>query len=224
MIPLGDDHSARKTTPVITYVLIILNFLVFFLELSAGEPFIVKWAFVPSHFMAHPISDIPTLFSSMFMHGGWAHILGNMLYLWIFGGNVEDRFGKIAYLVFYLFCGIAATFAQLAFNAESTVPNLGASGAIAGVLGAYIVLFPQEKIKVLIGRIITQMPALYVIGFWFILQFISSVESTSSQGDVGGVAYLAHVGGFIVGLVIALFFAMLKGAMFNHSMSRTPFF
>lgn len=204
MIPLGDDHSMRKSTPVITYALIILNFLFFFLELSQGEAFVMKWAFTPSRFIADPAANFPTLFSSMFMHAGWAHILGNMLYLWIFGGNVEDRFGKIPFLIFYLVCGLAATFAQLAFNSSSSVPNLGASGAIAGVLGAYIVLFPQDKVKVLLGRIITELPALVVIGFWFVLQFISSVESATSTQDVGGVAYLAHVGGFLVGLVTAL--------------------
>lgn len=206
MIPIGDDNSLRKATPVVTYALIILNFLVFFWELSVGESSIVKWAFVPSQFVEHPLSNVPTLFSSMFMHAGWGHIIGNMLYLWIFGDNVEDRFGKIFYLGFYLFCGIAATFAQLAFNSGSTVPNLGASGAIAGILGAYIVLFPGQKVNVLVGRSMTQMPALLVIGFWFFLQFVSSVASTTAQGDVGGVAYLAHVGGFIAGLAIAFIY------------------
>lgn len=206
MIPLSDDNSTRKTTPLLTWGFIILNFLVFFLELSLGESFIMKWAFVPSRFMQDPLGNIPTLFSSMFMHGGWEHIIGNMLYLWIFGDNVEDRLGKVIYFFFYLFCGLTATFAQLAFNTGSTVPNLGASGAIAGVLGAYIVFFPQSKVNVMVGRSMTQMPALIVIGFWFVLQFISSVASASSHSDVGGVAYLAHVGGFISGLVIALFF------------------
>lgn len=203
MMPLGDDNSSIKTIPIVTYALIVINFLVFFLELSLGEPFIREWALIPSRFMEHPVANFPTLFTSMFMHGGWAHILGNMLYLWIFGDNVEDRFGKIIYFVFYLFCGLAATFAQLAFNHASTVPNLGASGAIAGVLGAYIVLFPQGKVNVMVGRSISAMPALLVIGFWFVLQFISGVASTTStQGDVGGVAYFAHVGGFVAGLIL----------------------
>lgn len=204
MIPLSDDNSLRKTVPVITYALILINFLVFFMEISFGEPFIIKWAFVPNRFIQDPIANVPTLFSSMFMHGGWEHILGNMLYLWIFGDNVEDRLGKIKYLLFYLFCGLLATFAQLTFNSGSSIPNLGASGAIAGILGAYIVFFPKSHINVIVGRSMTQMSALIVIGFWFVLQFISSVASATSQADVGGVAYLAHVGGFIAGLGIAL--------------------
>lgn len=205
MIPLGDDNSLRKTIPVVTYFFILLNILVFLLELAGGEDFVMKWSFVPDRFMANPIANIPTIFTSMFMHGGWAHLIGNMLYLWIFGDNVEDSFGKIKYTLFYLFCGVAATFSQLAFNASSSLPNLGASGAIAGVLGAYIVLFPQSKVKVMLGRSITDMSALIVIGFWFVLQFISSFASMSSTSqDVGGVAYMAHIGGFIAGLAIAM--------------------
>lgn len=205
MIPLSDDNSQRTSTPIITYAIILLNFLVFLLELQGGETFVTNWAFVPSNFIAHPAANFATLFTSMFMHAGWAHILGNMLYLWIFGGNVEDRYGKIPFFLFYIFCGLAATFAQLLFNASSSVPNLGASGAIAGVLGAYILLFPKEKINVLIGQTTAQLPALIVIGFWFILQFFSSVVSASSQ-DTGGVAYMAHMGGFIAGVIITFLF------------------
>lgn len=206
MIPLSDDNSMRKNTPIITYALILLNIFVFFLELGGGEAFMKEWAFVPSRFIANPLSNISTIFTSMFMHAGWAHLLGNMLYLWIFGDNVEDRFGKIKFLVFYLVCGIAATFAQLAFNSESSLPNVGASGAIAGVLGAYILLFPQGKVNVIVGRGMSQMSALIVIGFWFLLQFIGGFSSISSKGDVGGVAYMAHVGGFLSGLIIAFLF------------------
>lgn len=204
MMPLGDDNSQRKTVPVITYALIILNILVFLAELSGGDAFVEKWSFVPSRFLAHPAAEFPTLFTSMFMHGGFGHIAGNMLYLWIFGDNVEDRLGKIPYLLFYLACGIAATFAQLAFNTESSVPNLGASGAIAGVLGAYILMYPGERVRVLLGSTITQLPSLIVIGFWFILQFISGVGTLGSSGETGGVAYMAHIGGFLAGLVLAL--------------------
>lgn len=207
MMPLGDDNSLRRTTPVVTYILILLNVLVFFLELAGGEDFIVKWSFVATRFLANPIANIPTLFTSMFMHAGWGHLLGNMLYLWIFGDNVEDRFGKLKFIIFYLASGIAATFAQLLFNSGSTIPNLGASGAIAGVLGAYILLWPQSKIKVLLGRSISQMPALLVIGFWFVLQFISGVGSISSTTEEsGGVAYMAHIGGFVAGFLLALVF------------------
>lgn len=204
MIPISDDNSTRKTIPVVTYTLIALNILFFFLELGGGEAFIVKWAFVPSRFLANPIENMPTLFTAMFMHSGWAHLLGNMLYLWIFGDNVEDRFGKLIYLIFYLCCGLVATFAQFWVDPNSNIPNLGASGAISGVLGAYLALIPQGKINVLLGRTITQLPALIVIGFWFVLQFLSSFASSSSDADVGGVAYMAHVGGFIAGLILGL--------------------
>lgn len=208
MIPLGDDNSFRKTTPVVTYFLIALNIFVFFLEIGGGEPFILKWAFVPNRFLNHPFSNVSTLFTSMFMHADWGHLIGNMLYLWIFGDNVEDRFGKVKFIIFYLVCGIGATFVQLFFQPETTIPNLGASGAIAGVLGAYILLFPRGKVNVMIGPHFTQMSAVSVIGFWFLLQFISGVASRvdTGQGDVGGVAYMAHVGGFLVGLGIAFLF------------------
>lgn len=208
MIPMSDDNSAIRTTPMITYVLIALNVLMFLLELASGEEFVMKWAFVPSRFLAAPLANVPTLFTAMFMHAGWAHLIGNMLYLWIFGDNVEDRFGKIKYLIFYLASGIAATFSQMFFSAHSDVPNVGASGAIAGVLGAYILLYPQGKVNVLVGRSMTQMSALVVIGFWFALQFLSGVGSTySSDGSEGGVAYMAHVGGFIAGLLMAFIFS-----------------
>nr|MBP7692005.1 rhomboid family intramembrane serine protease [Anaerolineales bacterium] len=129
MFPIGDDNSARRTVPVVTYALIGLNLLVFFLELGGGDAFIMEWAFVPSRFLADPAGDFLTLFSSMFMHAGWVHLGGNLLYLWIFGDNVEDRFGPLVFLLFYLLCGLAATFAQLAVSLGSDVPNLGASGA-----------------------------------------------------------------------------------------------
>jgi len=152
MFPIGDDDSSRRTVPLVTYALLVLNFLFFFIELSGGDAFIEQWAFVPRRFLANPGGDFLTLFTSMFMHAGWVHLLGNMLYLWIFGDNVEDRFGHSKFAIFYLLCGLAATFAQLLFSAGSNVPNLGASGAIAGVLGAYILLFPQGKVRVLQGN------------------------------------------------------------------------
>jgi len=204
MFPIGDDNSARKLFPYITYSLIALNVLFFLVELVAGDAFIETWAFVPSRFLAHPGGDFLTIFTSMFMHGGWLHIGGNMLYLWIFGDNVEDRFGHFRYLVFYLLCGIAATFAQLAFSLGSDIPNLGASGAIAGVLGAYVLLFPKRRVTVLLGYGVVQMPALIVIGFWIVLQFFNGIGSIAVSTDTGGVAYMAHIGGFIAGLVLAL--------------------
>ncbi len=204
MFPIGDDNSARKLFPYITYALIALNVLFFLVELVAGDAFIETWAFVPTRFLAHPGGDFLTIFTSMFMHGGWLHIGGNMLYLWIFGDNVEDRFGHFRYLVFYLLCGIAATFAQLAFSLGSDIPNLGASGAIAGVLGAYVLLFPKRRVTVLLGYGVVQMPALIVIGFWIVLQFFNGIGSIAVSTDTGGVAYMAHIGGFIAGLVLAL--------------------
>ena len=199
MFPIGDDNSARRTVPVVTYALIGLNLLVFFLELGGGDAFIMEWAFVPSRFLADPAGDFLTLFSSMFMHAGWVHLGGNLLYLWIFGDNVEDRFGPLVFLLFYLLCGLAATFAQLAVSLGSDVPNLGASGAIAGVLGAYLLLFPQQQVRVLMGRQVIPVPALIVIGGWIILLFFSGFASIAATAETGGVAYMAHIGGFIAG-------------------------
>ena len=174
MFPIGDDNTSRRTVPLVTYALIALNVLFFLVELSGGDAFIREWAFVPSRFLANPVGDLPTLFTSMFMHAGWVHLGGNMLYLWIFGDNVEDRFGHMKFTIFYLLCGLGATVAQLAFSLGSNVPNLGASGAIAGVLGAYILLFPQARIRVLQGHGVVQVPALIVIGLWIVLQFLAA--------------------------------------------------
>jgi membrane associated rhomboid family serine protease len=212
MFPIGDDNSSRRTVPLVTYALITLNVLFFFVELSGGDTFIEKWAFVPSRFLANPFGDFLTLFTSMFMHAGWVHLGGNMLYLWIFGDNVEDRFGHIKFTIFYLLCGLAATFAQLAFSSGSNVPNLGASGAIAGVLGAYILLFPKGKVNVLMGRGVIPMPALVVIGLWIVLQFFSGIGSIANTADTGGVAYMAHIGGFIAGFVLTFLFRGNRGA------------
>ena len=205
MLPIGDDDSGRRTIPLVTYTLIILNVLFFLVELSGGDAFIMKWAFVPSRFLANPFGDFLTLFTSMFMHAGWLHLGGNMLYLWIFGDNVEDRFGHLKFLIFYLICGLAATFAQLAFSPGSSVPNLGASGAIAGVLGAYILMFPQGMVRVMQGQRMIQVPALIVIGFWIVLQLFSGIGSMTAA-DTGGVAYMAHIGGFAAGIVLAFLF------------------
>jgi membrane associated rhomboid family serine protease len=212
MFPIGDDDSSRRTVPLVTYALVALNVLFFFVELSGGDAFVGKWAFIPSRFMANPAADFPTLFTSMFMHAGWVHLGGNMLYLWIFGDNVEDRFGHIPFTIFYLLCGLAATFAQLMFSLGSRVPNLGASGAIAGVLGAYILLFPQGRVRVLQGSQVVQMPALMVIGLWIVLQFFSGIGSIANTAETGGVAYMAHIGGFLAGLVLTFLFRGRGGA------------
>jgi membrane associated rhomboid family serine protease len=206
MIPLGDDNSARRITPVVTYALIVINVLFFFVELSAGDAFIQRWSVVPARLLDNLFGDFITVFTAMFMHGGWMHLIGNMLYLWIFGDNVEDRLGHAKFLVFYLLCGIAATFAQVLVDPTSNIPNLGASGAIAGVLGAYLLMFPRGSVRVLMGRAIIPMPALIVIGFWALLQLVNgfgAIAATEQTMDTGGVAYMAHVGGFVAGLILA---------------------
>lgn len=207
MMPLGDDNSSRKTAPIITYILIALNILFFLLELSGGEEFVKEWAFIPNRFTHAPLANIPTIFTAMFMHAGLMHLGGNMLYLWIFGDNVEDFLGKVKYTLLYFLSGVAATFAQFIFFPNSDVPNVGASGAIAGVLGAYLLFFPGQKVRVLVGQSVVAMQALVVIGFWFLLQLFSGAGSLySSVEDTGGVAYMAHIGGFVAGLAVAYLF------------------
>src|SRR6476620_2372800 len=211
MFPIGDDNSQRRTQPVVTFILIGLNVAMFLLELSSGDQFIENWAFIPARFAADPAGNVATVFTAMFMHGGWMHLLGNMLFLWIFGDNVEDRFGHAKFLVFYLLAGIAGTLAQFVLAPHSTVPNVGASGAIAGVLGAYILMFPQSRVNVLLGRQIVAMPALIVIGLWIAIQLFSGVGSiahTDETSDVGGLSYIAHIGGFFAGFLMAF---LLRG-------------
>jgi membrane associated rhomboid family serine protease len=206
MLPIGDDNTSRRIVPLVTYGLIILNVLFFLVEMSGGDAFIMKWAFIPSRFLANPVADFPTLFTSMFMHAGLLHLGSNMLYLWIFGDNVEDRLGHVKFIIFYLLCGIGATFTQLIFSLTSNIPNLGASGAIAGVLAAYLVMFPQGRVHVLMGRGVIPMSALIVIGLWFGLQLLSGIGSiTTASADTGGVAYMAHIGGFIAGFILTFF-------------------
>lgn len=206
MFPIGDDNSARRTVPVVTYAFIVINVLVFLMELSAGDAFVERWSVVPRRLLANPVGDFITVFTAMFMHGSWMHLLSNMLYLWIFGDNVEDRLGQVKYVIFYLLCGIVATFAQVLVNPNSNIPNLGASGAIAGVLGAYLLMFPRGSVRVLMGRGIIPMPAIIVIGLWAVLQIFSSfgaIATTEQTADTGGIAYMAHVGGFVAGLILA---------------------
>jgi len=209
MFPLGDDDTGRRTLPFVTYALIVFNVLFFLVELNAGDDFIKTWAFVPARFSNDPAGNAVTIFTAMFMHGGWMHLFGNMLYLWIFGDNVEDNFGHLGFLIFYLLAGIAATFAQYYFVPHSNVPNVGASGAIAGVLAAYLVMFPRGRVNVLLGNQIVTMSALIVIGLWIVLQAFSGVGSllaTEQTSETGGVAYMAHLGGFAAGLLMTFFF------------------
>jgi membrane associated rhomboid family serine protease len=218
LFPLGDDNSGRRTTPIVNYALIAANVLVFLIQLTAGDPFTNGWSTVPYEIThgvdlaksvqignesiqlyAGPTPIYLTLLSSMFMHGSLIHIGGNMLYLWIFGDQIEDFLGHAKYLVFYLLCGFAADFAHIMFNADSMIPTLGASGAIAGVLGAYLVKYPKNNVRVMMGRAITTVPALVVLGLWIVLQIFSQYMDAAGAG---GVAYMAHIGGFAAGVAL----------------------
>jgi membrane associated rhomboid family serine protease len=213
MLPLRDDNP-RRTVPVINVVLIIVNVMMFLWEVSLGtslERALSMVAFVPARFWFAPfaISNIMSIFVSMFLHGGILHLGGNMLYLWIFGDNVEDRLGHVKYLVFYVACGLAATLAHAFVNPSSVVPSIGASGAIAGVLGAYLILFPRTRVLTLIPILffitIREIPAIVVLGLWFVLQLFVGVGSIGVQSaSEGGVAYFAHIGGFAFGMLLVV--------------------
>jgi membrane associated rhomboid family serine protease len=208
VFPVGTDESEHHTTPITTYFLILANVVAFFVEQSQGEAFVRHWAFTPREFFTDPLSHLPTILTSMFLHGGWLHLIGNMAYLWTFGDNVEDNFGHLPFFVFYIIAGIAAMFAQAAYIPNSTLPNLGASGAIAGVLGAYLVMFPRGTVKLLTNQGIVRLPALVAIGGWIALQFVSAGgELAKAHPDTaGGVAYMAHIGGFFAGIILSFFF------------------
>ncbi len=216
MIPLRDDIPARSY-PVVNVTLIWINLAVFAYELALGprlQEFLYTWGMIPARVLHSGLSvgTLVTFFTSMFLHGGWAHVLGNMWFLYIFGDNVEDRMGHGRYLLFYLLCGLAGGIMHLIFNPLSTVPAIGASGAIAGVLGAYYVLFPYARIAALVWFFwiidIIELPALLFLGFWFIFQFFSGVATLPLAGKfVGGVAWWAHVGGFLAGAVLVKFFS-----------------
>ncbi|MGO9173923.1 MAG: rhomboid family intramembrane serine protease [Rhodomicrobium sp.] len=207
VFPVGTDESEHHTTPFITYFLIIANVAAFLAELNQGEAFVKQWAFTPSEFFEHPAQHFPTLLTSMFLHGSWLHLIGNMAYLWTFGDNVEDNFGHLPFLVFYIVAGVLAMFAQAAFMPHSALPNVGASGAIAGVLGAYVLMFPRGTVKLMTNAGTVHLPALIAIGGWIALQFVSAAGEFAKTADsAGGVAYMAHIGGFFAGMVLALFF------------------
>lgn len=243
LFPIADENDDRTSTPWVNYTLILINIFVFvFLQgLGSNEKFTYAFSTVPgeiitgrdivtaNHILIEPITGqrvampglqptpIPvflTLITSMFMHGGLAHIFGNMLFLFIFGDNIEDRVGHFRYLIFYLVCGVLAglahVFSTAIFAGDNTasllVPSLGASGAISGVLGAYILLFPTKRVTVLISWFITQVPAFIAIGLWFVFQLISGLGMLGSGSQQGGVAYAAHIGGFIAGLALIKIF------------------
>ena len=221
MIPLRDDNP-RRTVPYVNYLLIALNVLAFLWELSLGprlDEAIFSVAFIPARFWlpGNWTADLFTIVVSMFLHGGLLHIGSNMLYLWIFGDNVEDRIGHGRYLIFYLACGFIATFAHAFFGAASRIPAVGASGAIAGVLGAYLVLYPRARVTTVIPIFffitVREIPAIFILGFWFVLQLFSGVGSLGvpDAQNMGGVAYFAHIGGFVAGVLLIAPFGGLRG-------------
>ena len=216
MIPFRDNIPSRSF-PLITVVLILANVFVFFYELSLGralEPFIEQYGVTPAAVFAWPGSDEPfpavvmPFFTSMFLHGGWLHLIGNMWYLWIFGDNVEDRLGHITFLIFYLLSGLGAGIVHTVLNPETVIPSVGASGAIAGVLGGYLISFPFAKVLTLVPIFmflqVVEIPALIVLGLWFVMQFFYGTASltVTSATNAGGVAWWAHVGGFVIGMLL----------------------
>jgi len=240
MIPIGDDNSDRRITPIVNYLLIVANIAVFVLLQGMGgnDRFTYAFSTVPQEIVSGkdvvthshtvtdpasgqtfeqpglghtPMSVYLTLLVSMFMHGGFAHIAGNMLYLWIFGDNIENRLGHGRYLSFYLVCGVIASLAHVfttaATHGDMLVPSLGASGAISGVLGGYSLLFPGRRVRMMMGRGTTEMPAWVAIGMWFLFQVVAGIGLLGGGSQAGGVAYGAHVGGFIAGLLLVKLFA-----------------
>lgn len=206
-IPLRDISRRPAHRPVITIAIIAVNAFVFILELLGGNAFVQQWAVIPANIAAG--QRWITIFTAMFMHGSWMHIIGNMVFLWAFGPEIEDAMGPFRYVVFYLIGGLVAFGAQIAAMTNSTVPNLGASGAIAAVMGAFLVTYPRDRIRTLLFLgwfvTVTVLPAALLIGLWFVLQLFSEVGSVA-QAQSGGVAYMAHVGGFIFGAVTGRLF------------------
>jgi membrane associated rhomboid family serine protease len=207
VIPLGDESRRPRNFPAVTTVIIIVNALVFVLELMGGEAFVVRWSEVPATIVAG--HSWITILTAMFMHAGWMHIIGNMVFLWAFGPGIEDAMGRLRFLVFYLLSGLAASLAQIAGMPHSDVPNLGASGAIAGVMGAFLITYPRDEIRTLLLFIwwvrVTFIPAALLIGLWFVIQLFNQVGAVAAV-ETGGVAYAAHIGGFIFGVVTGRMF------------------
>jgi membrane associated rhomboid family serine protease len=244
VMPIGDDNTGMRSLAVVNYVFIAANVLVFFLfqGMGANEKFTFSLSTVPREIVTgddevsadHQVEVVPgqevtvpglqptpisvyiTLLTSMFMHGGFAHLFGNMLFLWIFGDNVEDTLGHLRYFFFYMVCGLIASLAHVfttvllhgAGSEQALIPSLGASGAISGVLGGYLVLHPQRRVTVIMLRMITQVPSYVAIGLWFLFQIISSLGMLGEGSQTGGIAFAAHIGGFIAGVVLVKFFAI----------------
>ena len=227
MLPIGDDDGSARGARIVTIALIALNVLAFFVELGQGsegalQSFITSWGVVPREYsVGHdipPTIPLPywsTLITSMFLHGGWMHLGGNMLYLWIFGDNLErvmgaarpTRGGAAKYAVFYIVCGIAAGLAHILFAGGSAVPSVGASGAISGVLGGYLLMFPQNRVRVLTRGGVASVPAIVVLGLWIVIQLVSQLGSIAETSQGGGIAYMAHIGGFVAGMALVKLFA-----------------
>ncbi len=230
IFPIGDDDRHLLRPAYVSIGLLVANVLLFLWqqlhpeftygwsviprEISTGQD-IVGSLVMPSgtlHLLESPVPVYLTIFSAMFMHGGWGHLAGNMLYLWIFGDNVEHRFGGVKFLAFYLVSGIVATFAQIAMDPQSVIPNLGASGAISGVMGAYLVLFPRNRVNAIFFFRLVSVPAVLVLGMWALMQFVSHAGSLGATGSGGGVAYAAHIGGFVAGAAMGLLARMTMKA------------
>jgi membrane associated rhomboid family serine protease len=232
MFPIGDDNSDRTVTPIVNYLLIAVNVLVFvFLQgLGGNDVFTYAFSLVPQEIITgiditstqvvtdaltgetgridHQPTPLPVyfnFFSSMFMHGGFMHLFGNVLFLWVFGDNLENRLGHIRYAAFYLVCGFAAALAQIMMDTGSIIPMLGASGAISGVLGGYLLLYPKRRVRAIVFNFLTEVPAYVALGIWIVFQII---QGYLSPAGTGGVAYAAHIGGFIAGLVLVKLFAI----------------
>ncbi len=226
LFPLGDDNTYRRVTPYVVWVMIALNIGVYLLQLAWGDPFTYGYSAIPYELTHNtdlvgasqlaiagqsvqmrqfpgPVPIYLTVLTAMFMHGSVMHLGGNMLYLWIFGDQIEDLLGHGRFVVFYLLCGLAATAAHVAMDGGSQIPSLGASGAISGVLGAYLVKYPGNPVRVLVGQFITSMPAAVVLGFWIVFQMLSQL---TMDPRTSGVAYMAHIGGFVAGLVLVFVF------------------
>jgi membrane associated rhomboid family serine protease len=226
-LPLGDDNSRRLITPFVVFGIFAINVIVWFLELSGGDRFVMAYSAVPFEItnsvdrtnsvripaghktvaLQHYPGPSPihlTLFSSMFMHGSWMHIIGNMVYLLIFADQIEDEMGHFRFALFYLICGLAASAAHILADPQSVIPCLGASGAIAGVLGAYLVTHPNNEVRVLVRTHVMHLPAAVVLGFWIVLQFLGQFQSV--KGAASGVAYMAHIGGFVAGVIFVFLF------------------
>ncbi|MBF2028868.1 MAG: rhomboid family intramembrane serine protease [Oscillatoriales cyanobacterium C42_A2020_001] len=236
MVPIRDENPTR-ITPYVTYGLIIVNVLAFMYELSLSpaelEQFLRVWAVVPRELTAswsgavspHPVPEWATLFTSQFLHGGFLHIAGNMLFLWIFGNNVEESLGHIKYLIFYLACGALAALTQWFFSAYSPIPSLGASGAIAGVMGAYILKYPNAKVLTLVplGIVLVpfRIPAIFFLGFWFVQQALYGLVSLNAPTNIGmqsgGIAYWAHAGGFVFGAILGPLLGLFADRRTNYN-------